>query len=141
MAYYLLTGHAVFSGDTSVAMALAHVQEEPVPPSVRSEFQLPAALEALILECLAEDPAARPALTVVVGNRLAETVLQDTWTQEAAHLWWELHRPITRSGSATAAAHAAAADASAVGAKVVAASAPQTSPTPGGAVRPSRITS
>ena len=141
VAYYLLTGHAVFSGDTSVAVALAHVQEKPVPPSVRSEFQIPAALEALILECLAKDPAARPASAVAVGNRLAETVLQDTWTQEAAHKWWELHRPITRSGSATAAAHAAAGDASAVGAKVVAAIAPQTSPTPGGAVRPSRITS
>lgn len=96
LAYYLLTGHAVFSGDTSVAVALAHVQEQPVPPSVRSEFQIPAALEALILECLAKDPGARPASAVVVGNRLAETVLHDTWTQEDAHLWWELHR----SGSA-----------------------------------------
>ena len=113
VAYYLLTGHAVFSADTSVAMALAHVQEQPVPPSVRSGFQIPAALEALILECLAKYPAARPASAVVLGSRLAGMVLQDTWTQEAAHVWWDLHESVTRSQSATAAGHAPAADASA----------------------------
>jgi serine/threonine-protein kinase len=113
VAYYLLTGHAVFSADTPVAMALAHVQETPVPPSVRSRFQIPAALEALILECLAKDPAARPASAVVLGKRLAGTMLQETWTQEDAHMWWELHQPVNRSGSATAPAHATAEDTSA----------------------------
>jgi Protein kinase domain len=113
VAYYLLTGHAVFSADTPVAMALAHVQEAPVPPSVRSGFQIPGALEALILDCLAKDPVARPASAVVLGNRLAGMVLQDTWTQEAAHVWWDLHEPVTRSRSATAAAHAPAEDAAA----------------------------
>ena len=110
VAYYLLTGDAVFSADTPVAMALAHVQEEPVRPSVRSKFQIPAALDALILDCLAKDPAARPGSAVVLGNRLAAMVLQDTWTQEAAHVWWDLHEPVTRSRSARATAHAPAAD-------------------------------
>jgi eukaryotic-like serine/threonine-protein kinase len=113
VAYYLLTGHPVFAADTPVAMALAHVQEKPVPPSVRSGFQIPAALEAPILDCLAKDPAARPASAGVLGDRLAGMVLQDTWTQEAAHVWWDLHEPVTRSRSATAVAHAPAEDASA----------------------------
>ena len=103
VAYYLLTGHTVFSADSSVAMALAHVQEKPVPPSVRSGFQIPAALEALILDCLAKERVARPASAVVLGNRLAGIVLQDGWTQEAAHVWWDVHEPLTRSGPATAA--------------------------------------
>ena len=38
VAYYLLTGQPVFSGETPVATVLAHVQEPPVPPSARSEF-------------------------------------------------------------------------------------------------------
>ena len=38
VAYYLLTGQHVFSGDTPVATVLAHVQDAPVPPRLRSEF-------------------------------------------------------------------------------------------------------
>jgi serine/threonine-protein kinase len=92
VAYYMLTGHPVFSGDTPVATVLAHVQTPPVPPSARSEFAIPPALDALILECLAKDPAARPATATVLGQRLAATIGEDAWTPEAAHAWWELHR-------------------------------------------------
>ncbi len=113
VAYYLLTGHAVFSADTSVGVALAHVQEKPVPPSARSGLQIPAGLEALILESLAKDPAARPASAVVLEKRLAGTMLQETWTQEDAHTWWDLHQPVHRSGAATAAAHGVTEDTSA----------------------------
>jgi serine/threonine-protein kinase len=41
VAYYMLTGQDVFSGDTPVATALAHVQDAPVPPRLRSEFIIP----------------------------------------------------------------------------------------------------
>ena len=91
VAYYLLTGHPVFSADTPVAIALAHVQDEPVPPSERSEFDIPASLDALVLECLAKDPAARPASAVALERRLAATVPHDAWTSAAAHAWWECH--------------------------------------------------
>jgi len=141
VAYYLLTGHTVFSGDTSVALALAHVVEKPVPPSERSGFQIPAALEALILECLAKDPGARPASAVVLGNRLAGMVLQDTWTQEAAHVWWERHEPLTRSRSATPAAHAAAEEPSTSAERRCRPRLHRTRHEPGDAVRPSRIAS
>jgi eukaryotic-like serine/threonine-protein kinase len=92
VAYYLLTGQPVFSGDTPVATVLAHVQNEPVPPSERSELEVPPALDQLILECLAKDPAGRPATAAEVGERLAATVQADAWTQQNAHAWWELHR-------------------------------------------------
>ena len=71
VAYYLLTGDPVFSAETPVGMALAHVHDEPVRPSELSEFQIPAALEAIILECLAKDPTARPASASVLDARLA----------------------------------------------------------------------
>jgi serine/threonine-protein kinase len=92
VAYYLLTGQPVFSADSAVATALAHVKDEPIPPSGRSEFEIPRALDALILECLAKDPAKRPQTAAAFGERLAAAAPENAWTPEAAHAWWELHR-------------------------------------------------
>jgi len=61
VAYYLLTGDLVFTGETPLAMALAHVNEAPIPLRERSEFAIPSDLDGLILQCLAKDPAQRPA--------------------------------------------------------------------------------
>jgi eukaryotic-like serine/threonine-protein kinase len=109
VAYYLLTGHPVFSADTPVATALAHVKDTPEAPSTRSEFTIPPALDALILECLAKDPAARPASAFILGERLAATMPPDAWTPQAARTWWELHRvALTGSGSTAAPALPAA---------------------------------
>ncbi len=96
VAYYMLTGQQVFSGDTPVATALAHVQDMPVAPRLRSESDIPPALDALILECLAKDPTARPASAAVLSERLAATVAADAWTVNAAHAWWERHQPLAR---------------------------------------------
>ena len=93
VAYYLLTGTPVFSPQGALATVLAHVQDDPVPPSERSEFEIPPALEALTLQCLAKDSAARPASASELGDRLAATVAPGAWTTEAARRWWELHDP------------------------------------------------
>jgi serine/threonine-protein kinase len=92
VAYYLLTGQPVFATDSDIAVALAHVQEPPVSPSLRSEFNIPAALDALILECLAKDPSARPASAEELDRRITAIDVSDAWTGEKAHAWWELHR-------------------------------------------------
>jgi serine/threonine-protein kinase len=94
VAYYMLTGQPVFSGDTAVATAMAHVQNMPVPPSLGSPFEIVPALDMLVLECLSKDPAARPPSAAVVSERLAATVPADAWTREAAHAWWELRQPL-----------------------------------------------
>ena len=93
VAYYLLTGQRVFTGNTPVAQALAHVQTKPVPPSARSEFNIPAALDALILECLAKDPGKRPASADMLSERLSASVPLDAWTAKDARAWWEHHQP------------------------------------------------
>jgi eukaryotic-like serine/threonine-protein kinase len=103
VAYYMLTGQPVFSGDTPVATAVAHVQNAPIPPGLRSEFTIPPALDSLVMECLAKDPAARPASAAVVSERLAATVPANAWTLDAAHAWWERHQPVTRFRAAGAA--------------------------------------
>jgi len=91
VAYYLVTGELVFPKDTAIAMALAHVNEMPTPPRERSELAIPSALDALILNCLAKDPAQRPASAVELAAALAATVPPDSWTADDAHEWWQLH--------------------------------------------------
>jgi serine/threonine-protein kinase len=60
VAYYLLTGQYVFTGETPIQTVLLHVQQEPVPPSRRTENFIPPALEQLVLSCLSKRPEARP---------------------------------------------------------------------------------
>lgn len=56
--YEMLTARPPFSGDSPVAVAYKHVQEQPVPPS-RINPNVPPALEAIDLKLLAKDPAQR----------------------------------------------------------------------------------
>lgn len=56
--YEMLTARAPFAGETPVAVAYKHVQEEPIPPS-RSNPNVPSSLEAIDLKLLAKDPAQR----------------------------------------------------------------------------------
>src|ERR671916_808286 len=56
--YEMTTGHPPFSGDSAVAIAYKHVQENPVAPR-RIDASLPETLEAITLKCLAKNPANR----------------------------------------------------------------------------------
>mgnify|MGYP000588684013 CR=1 FL=1 len=51
--YEMVTGRVPFDGDTTVAIAIKHLQEEMVPPSVYTE-NLPYSLEQIILKCTEE---------------------------------------------------------------------------------------
>jgi serine/threonine protein kinase len=75
VAYFLLTGHLVFEGDTPLQTILQHLQNTPEPPSRRTTRSIPEELEALVLECLAKDPGDRPATAAEVSRRLAEMPL------------------------------------------------------------------
>ena len=91
VAYYLLTGELVFDGDTAMKMFMQHVQNTPVPPSLRSELPIPPALEALVLACLAKQPSARPQSIAEVARRLDAVVVKDRWSNESAQRWWNVH--------------------------------------------------
>ena len=56
--YEMTTGQAPFSGESAVAIAYKHVQENPVPPR-QIDPALPETLEAITLKCLAKNPANR----------------------------------------------------------------------------------
>ena len=56
--FEIFTGQLPFTGETPMAVVMAHIQKP--PPEPRSvNPQLPADLEAVILKCLEKDPAKR----------------------------------------------------------------------------------
>ena len=96
VGYYLLTGQQVFTGETPVATILQHVREIPAPPSSRTEIKIPPGLEALILSCLAKNPADRPSCASELSARLSAAVAGDPWTRHDAREWWQRHHPPRR---------------------------------------------
>jgi eukaryotic-like serine/threonine-protein kinase len=58
MLYELLAGRPPFTGDTPVAIAYKQVNETPVPPSAHNA-DIPPRLDAVVMKCLAKNPANR----------------------------------------------------------------------------------
>jgi serine/threonine protein kinase len=71
VAYFLLRGTPVFHGRSVVEVCGHHLHTAPEPLSAALGGQLPAELERIVLECLAKDPAARPASASELARRLA----------------------------------------------------------------------
>jgi serine/threonine-protein kinase len=76
-----------------MAMVLAHVQTPAIPPSQRTELEIPAELERLILDCLAKNPDERPKSMRDIARRLAAIRLQERWSSSQAEAWWQVHHP------------------------------------------------
>jgi serine/threonine-protein kinase len=93
VGYWLLTGSTVFDGQTPLQVVLQHVEAAPVPPSRRSELDIPAELECVILACLEKDPARRPESAGRLAESLEACRLAQPWTPERARRWWETHLP------------------------------------------------
>jgi len=98
VAYWLLTGTTVFSGDTAAAVLAAHIRDAPEPPSRRTEVPIPKELEDVILACLAKDPDARPSTAEALSRMLAAVPLP-AWTQQRANAWWRAHVPDILAGA------------------------------------------
>ena len=92
VAYYLLTAHNVFEANSAMSMAVAHATEPPKPPSSRG-IELPEALDALILKCLAKRPGERPESACSLSRELAKVPLARQWDNDRAQEWWNGHLP------------------------------------------------
>ncbi|MFW5830409.1 MAG: serine/threonine-protein kinase [Planctomycetota bacterium] len=95
VALWLLTGTAPFERDTSVKTLMAQVNDPPPQLGARA----PAALEELIQECLAKDPARRPADMLSVLRRLQAIVCEPAWGAADMIDWWDRNLPATGSTS------------------------------------------
>jgi serine/threonine-protein kinase len=99
VAYFMLTGKPVFTGDTPMAVVVHHARTTPPAPSAGSELPIPPALDQLILECLAKDPADRPQSARVLAQRLVDIVGLSPWTEERGREWWQIHRPVPKASA------------------------------------------
>jgi hypothetical protein len=103
VAYWLLTGKFVFEAGNATAMLLRHLQTPPERPSASAPHAIPPELDELILECLAKEPAARPANAVELGRRLSGCASASRWNEDTAQAWWAEHMidPPVRSATAS----------------------------------------
>jgi serine/threonine-protein kinase len=92
VAYFLLTGQQVFTGDTVLTVISQHLQSIPVPPSERTELPIPAALERLVLACLAKKPEDRPQSARQLAQSL-QGIDVTAWGEAEAARWWSVHHP------------------------------------------------
>ena len=95
VAYWLLTGHSVFTADTAMALLIDHAKTPPTPPSARTGKPVPKGLEDLVMACLAKDPASRPQSAKELSGRLAHLDGAEAWTQERARDWWVRNRLVS----------------------------------------------
>ena len=102
VGYWLLTGQPVFEGDTPLSTVVLHVQAQPVPPSMRTEIDVPESLERVILSCLEKDPASRPQSAGELDSQLAGCGLDHEWNRDRAEEWWRLHMQLSAEGAVTA---------------------------------------
>jgi hypothetical protein len=91
VGYFLLTGSAVFTGESVMEICMKHVNAAPEPPTVRRGSRVSAELEALLLRCLAKAPSDRPADASELQRELERCVVEGTWTSADAAAWWAGH--------------------------------------------------
>jgi serine/threonine-protein kinase len=91
VSYWLLTGELVFTAKTPMAMLTEHATAQPIPPSQRSELEIPDVLDSVVLACLAKHPNDRPHGADELTGRLEGIRFEKPWDNERARAWWELH--------------------------------------------------
>ena len=93
VGYWLLTGELVFQRENPIAMIVDHVNATPVPPSQRTENDVPEELDRIILRCLEKDPAQRFQTAMELADALSACYRPRDWSRDHAESWWKLHYP------------------------------------------------
>jgi eukaryotic-like serine/threonine-protein kinase len=89
VAYWMLTGRYVFTGDSALQIVARHVSSVPTPPSRYSGFDVSPALDQLVLACLEKKPSNRPGTARELCDRLGQCEVERQWTRDDARVWWE----------------------------------------------------
>jgi serine/threonine-protein kinase len=103
VGYFLVTGRRLFEGKTAVDVCIQHVTQLPRRPSELGVAIAPE-LEAVLMKCLAKQPADRYPSAAALGDALEALPPAGDWSKADATAWWEQFR---RSQAAVSAASAA----------------------------------
>ena len=76
--YFLLVGHAPFAHTAASELVRAHLMDAPTSPSAAAKQEIPPALDAIVMRCLAKDPNARYADAAALEDAL-ETCAHTLW--------------------------------------------------------------
>lgn len=88
VAYFLLTGTPVFSGQNVMEICWKHANDIPEKPSARAGRAIAPDLEALVLRCLAKRPADRPRDAGDLLRDLESLAAGRPWNRSDAETWW-----------------------------------------------------
>jgi tRNA A-37 threonylcarbamoyl transferase component Bud32 len=88
VGYFLVTGQPLFDWLTLGEVLMHQVKDLPMLPSERLGKPVSPDLEALLMRCLAKDPAARPANARELDEALSRCQHTGDWTRELAEEWW-----------------------------------------------------
>jgi serine/threonine-protein kinase len=111
VGYFLITGKRLFEGATAVDVCLQHVTQPPRPPSELA--RIAPELEAILLRCLAKQPADRPATAAALAEALEAVPPTGDWSKADAAAWWTQFRKTQASEAAVSAARTITVDVSA----------------------------
>jgi len=92
VGYCLLTGHPPFQGRSTVEVCSHHLHTAPVPPSQRPGASVPAAVDDLLLSCLAKKREDRPASARELQQLLRECAADAPWSEDDARRSWQEQR-------------------------------------------------
>jgi serine/threonine-protein kinase len=87
VAYFLLSGHELFTAKTDAGIATLHLTQMPGPLSGRGRGDVTPAFERIVMRCLAKNPDDRYASAAQLMRALSELTLP-VWTQAEAALFW-----------------------------------------------------
>jgi DNA-binding NtrC family response regulator len=90
VAYWLLTGRPVFTGEP-MAVMIHHARTAPQAPSTVTDRVIPERLEQIVMACLEKEPGKRPLSAVELWRQLGEVTLPAPWALERAEAWWREH--------------------------------------------------
>jgi serine/threonine-protein kinase len=97
VAYWLLAGVKPFESDNVGELLRDHAQIAPPPLAGKAAHPIPTRLEALVMSCLAKDPAERPRDAAQLGDALEAGLDGPAWSPAEAREWWEKNLPAKAS--------------------------------------------
>ena len=97
--YELLAGHPPFRGESQVETLKKVTADDPVPPR-RLHRDLPIALEAIVLKCLAKEPAERYATAADLADDLERFLAGEPTRARPPGRWGEMTRTVRRHPAA-----------------------------------------